>query len=163
MSVVEDRGLDDHTPGEKGADGHFRCEACGYRWPCPEVRSRPRPLDADERELLRSLDVGVGFTLWRRQPDGSELDPVGGTVVGSYDSDGLTVFRLRDFDRGRPRVRELALGDVEPATVGLPNAAYVRSLVRNLAAWVGKQKGMVTGQELEVLSDAIVLLRSFPS
>lgn len=155
-----DVGDDDHSPHLPPGSDVERCDACGYRWPCPTVRSGPRRLDAAEWELLRSLDVRVGFTLWRRAPEGAEdREPYGGTVVGVYDDDGATVFRLRSLSRGRPREGRLRLADVEPATVGLPNAVFVRSLVRGLAGWVSKQKGMATGEELEVLADAFTLYR----
>lgn len=151
---------EEHYPETRGDDGHVRC-ACSYRWPCPTVRSGPRPLETGEWDLLRSLDITVGYSVWRRQPEGSELDPVGGMVVGSFtDDNGSTVFRLLDFPRGRHRYTTLRLVDVEPSTVGLPNGALLRSYARKLAAIVGKQRGTATGEELELLADAVDLLKA---
>lgn len=151
----------EHGPGLADPQSHIRCEGCGYRWPCPSARSGPRPLEPGEWDLLRSMELDVGFAVYRRQPIDSEADPEGGVVVGSYTDDaGATVYRLLDFPRGRHRYTRLRLADAEPATIGLPNAAIVRSYARKLAAIVGKQKGTSTGEELELLADAVVLLRS---
>ena len=157
---------EEHYPEQKDPQGHIRC-SCGYRWPCPTARSGPRPLTAEEWDLLRSLELDVGFAVWQRSPFGVDPGdpegpvPVGGVIVGSYtDDDGATVFRVLDFPRGRHRYTRLRLADLEPATVHLPNPTFIRSAARKLAATVGKAKGTASGEELELLADAVVLLRS---
>lgn len=158
MSAVD---VADHGPGLSDPQGHVRCEGCGYRWPCPIARSLPRPLERAEWDLLRALDIDVGYSIYRRDPpESEERDAAGGVVVGRYDIDGATHFRLLDFPRGRPRRMVLRLADVEPATVGMPNAAVLRDYARRLATLVGRQRGVATGEEMDDLADAVALYRA---
>lgn len=153
--------VDDHEPGPVDSEGHFRCSACGFRAPCPTVRAQPRRLDQDEIEVLRALDIGIGFTIEQRQPEGAEAKPIRGTVVGAWeDQDGRRTFRVVDFPQGRRRIHVMRLDEVEPARVALPNAAICRSQARKLADAVGRQKGIADGEEIEVLADAITLFQA---
>lgn len=162
---VELVGIDDHVETTAIGDGRARCEACGYLWPCPTIRLRPRELDPAERELLELADIAVGYGVWARIPDGSELYPPGGIVVGIYeqpndDGELVRMYRTAEMYRGRPRFHRIAAGDVEPSSIALPNAASVRSLARALAAHVGKQKGTATAEELDLLADALDLFHA---
>lgn len=158
MTVTDQ--IADHGPGIEDPQGHVRCEGCGYRYPCPTARSMPRPLERAEWELLRALDIGPGNSVYRRQPIGDETDPVGGVVLNVFDVDGATHFRVIDFPRGRPRRTVLRLEELEPSTIGLPNAAVMRDYARRLAALVGRQKGVATGEEMDDLADAVDLYRA---
>lgn len=149
----------DHEQSTADPQGHARCAACGYRWPCPDVRSRPRPLEPAEYELLHALDLDVGYGIRRRVPDGAEHAD-GGVIVGVHDDDeGRTWFRVLDFPHGRHRYHQLCLDDIEPASVSLPDAAVMRTYARRLAAWVGRQRGAATGEELDALSTAVTLTK----
>lgn len=152
----------EHGPGMDDPSGQIRCEGCGEPYPCEAARSGPRPLLPGEWDVLRSLDIDVGFSIYRRAPlDSDDRNPVGGVVVGSFtDDDGSTVFRVIGFPGGRHHYTRLRLAELEPSTIGLPNAAVIRSYARKLAEWVGRQKGAASGEELDLLSDAVTLFRA---
>lgn len=158
-------GIDDHVETTAIGDGRPRCAACGYRWPCPDVRLRPRDLDPVERELLDLADIDIGYGVRARIPDGSELAPPGGIVVGVHDEpndDGelVRVYRAAEMFRGRPRFHRIAAPDIDPALITLPNASAVRRLARDLAAHVGSRTGTATAEELDLLADALDLFRA---
>lgn len=157
--------LSDHVPVMQVMhDGSTRqrCEACGWRWPCPEIRNEPRQLDEDEKELLEVLDIGVGFSLFRRLPEGSGLDERlnGGLVIGIHDDDETgRVYTLIYFDRGRARYMRLPAAEIEPAAVGLPNSKSIRDTVREACRIVGASKGLLGQDEIELIEHAFTLSR----
>ena len=115
-------------------------------------------LTADERELLDIIELTAGCSIWRRRPELSDADPVGGIVIRAAE-DGQS-FRVVDWRQGRPVFRSVALDEIDPASVALPNAAYVRTTARRLMAAAGAKKGITAGEELELVGDAYDLLRS---
>lgn len=160
MSAVE-RDVSDHGPGLTDPQGHVRCEICGYRWPCPDVRANPRTLDPDERALLEVLELDVGYSVDRRLPPGAGPDMhQPGVIVGSFvDDEERKCFRVMHFHRGQRRIRVIRQDEVDPAAVGLPNSADVRAYARKLAEMVGNRRGAVAPEELEYLADALDLLK----
>lgn len=159
---MTDVDVSDHEPGRTDGDGHVRCAACDYRWPCPDVRAQPRALERVEAEILGALDIGVGFYVERRLPDGADAEgTVRGTVVGFYDDDeGRRCLRVLAFPGGRRRVWGLRVDEVEPASVRGPNSAAIRAEARRLAGLVHRSKGSVAPEELEILADALDLLKA---
>ena len=164
MSAAEPiHGIDDHAPRQKDSSGRDRCEACGYIWPCPEVRMQPRQLDPAERELLEVLEVRVGYYIEKRLP-GDNPDPNlkrGGLVVGEFEDDeGRKCFRVSYEWRRQLRRMVIREDEIEPAGVGLPNSASIRHHARFLARLVAERKGAVAPEELEHLADALDLFKA---
>lgn len=147
--VLED--VSDHVE----ADGH--CEACGYRWPCPDVRVLPRALDPFERELAEMVDVG--WTVEERLPEGVDRAGRRGIVVAATDDEWgkLAEVKVMEFHHGKPRLFTLAAADIEPARCEFPNSDSNRRAYRRLAARVGAATGVADGFEVEDLKLALTL------
>lgn len=157
--MTDERDLSDHVP-MRGSDGKPRCEACGYLFPCPDLRLAPRALEASERALLEVLEIGVGFEVYRRLPDGSDGVGPGGVVVGAWTDDDGVHLRVVQFPGGKPDVLEMRLHEIEPATIELPNALNVRNTARRLAAVFSKGTGLLDDTDCELLSDALQLVKA---
>jgi hypothetical protein len=148
--------------------GRQVCSLDGMRWPCTDVRLRPRALDVAEVEILDALGVGPGCVVHKRLPEGADYDGPGGIVVRLEELADLVnpggflrAYRVVEMRRGQPRRHILVADEIEPASVEPPNPSYVRSMARRLAANVGARKGITTGDdELELLGDAYDLLSS---
>lgn len=151
--------IDDHEPVRKDDAGRDRC-VCGYIWPCPAVRNAVRELSSEERQLLEALAVDIGWSVEERRPVGA---PSGrsGIVVGKYlDDEERTCFRVSYYYRGQRRLFRLRQDELEPAAIGLPNAAFAREHARFLAGLASKKKGAVAPEELELLADALDLYKA---
>lgn len=139
-----------------------RCALDGQLWPCSAIDEAKRLLDAPV-ELLEMIDVG--WFLAERYPE--QLDPpprrVKGIVAGYRDDEECgRIYTLVDGVGGRPRIRELAARDVDPhmGDDALPNAKYIRSAYRFLAAHVGKHTGSGDGSEVKHLAMALALAQA---
>lgn len=136
-----------------------RCEACGWLWPCSTVSSTPAELTSDEKEIIEVLEIGVGFFIWRRMPDGSAGD--GGVVIGWQDDDERgRIYTTLDFLRGRARFARIAASEISPIDIGMPNSASIRGYVRHLAGEVAKGKGAISPADVELLEHAFTLSRA---
>lgn len=156
--------ISDHVRTSDTGDGRERCEACGYLWPCPDVRMAPPELTADERAVMEMVDFG--WVVWERLPDdGFDIghrEARGGTVVAWEDDDeGHRTYRcLAGFPKRRPHFVYLQAAEVNPtADVGvcLPNPSTLRSHYRRVAACVGAEKGISDATETEYLALALTL------
>lgn len=165
MTIVVPAHLADHEPGERDLGGWPRCTACGFRYPCPDVRSALPEHTAHEIEVIALIDIG--WTIWKARPqaDGwSDADDIGGTVIGWWDQaddDGgeQRQFRCLDFPRGKPRVHSVAAGDVDINASSMPNAATLRRAARVLAREFSQRKGIVSEFDVALLENAVTLLR----
>lgn len=158
--------LELHAVGPRDLLGHPRCTACGFIWPCPDLRNALPEQTADEMEVAALVDVG--WSVWKAHPGGvgawDDSADVGGTVVGWYervDSDGVAhrVFRVLDFPHGRHRFAGLPADEIDVEACALPNASTLRSHSRRLAREYSDRKGTVTQYDLELLETAFTLIR----
>lgn len=152
-----------HTAGGRDPLGHPRCTACGFIWPCPELRSALPAQTADEIEVVALVDIG--WSVWRLRPGErggwDDSTDVGGTVVGWHDEwGGSRIFRVLDFPHGRHRFHALPAAEVDVTACSLPNAATLRSHSRRLAREYSERKGVVSQHEVELLEMALTLIRS---
>lgn len=141
-------------------DAAGRCEACGFEWPCPDIRRQPRQLEPGERELLSIVGVDVGSHISKIQPAGADpTDAHQGLVVESFrDDDDRLCHRVARAYRGYRQVRVIRDDEIEPASVGLPDRLLIRSTARQFAAFASRRKGVVDQDEIGELSDALILL-----
>jgi hypothetical protein len=156
-----------HTPGARDLAGWPRCSACGYRYPCPDLRDALPEQTADEMEVVALVDVG--WSVWTARAGGRtgwlDNDDDGGTVVGWWDDPGddtqpaRRIFRCLDFPHGRHRFAQIAAGDIDAAACSLPNASTLRSHARRLAREFSQHKGVVSQYDLALLETALTLLR----
>lgn len=165
MTITVPAHLADHEPGARDLGGWPRCNACGFRFPCPDVRSALPEHTAHEIEVVALIDIG--WTIWKARPqaDGwSDADDIGGTVIGWTDEeDGghelQRQFRCLDFPRGRPAVHTVAAADVDITASSMPNATTLRRAARVLAREFSQRKGIVSAFDLALLENAVTLLR----
>lgn len=156
-----------HTAGARDPLGHPRCEACGFIWPCPDLRDALPSQTADELEVVALVDIG--WSIWRARPGGrdswNDCPDDGGTVVGWWDQPNdddqttLRIFRCVDFPKGRHAFIQIPAGDIDVTTCSLPNASTLRSHSRRLAREYSQRKGAVTQYDLELLETALTLIR----
>ncbi len=151
--------ISDHEP-VVGADGRKRCDACGWAWPCPDVRMAPPEPTDDERAVMEM--VGLGWAVWERVPDLADHRPRGGTVIGYRDDavegrGDVRTYTVLDFPKGRPRYFTLDAHQIDPAMLELPNSSFLRSHWRRLCAEVGKQTGTADGIEGRHIETALTL------
>lgn len=159
--------LEVHTAGARDLAGWPRCTACGFRWPCPDLRNTIPAQTADEMEVVALVDVG--WSIWRARPGGrdtwNDCPDDGGTVIGWWDQPNdddettLRVFRCVDFPKGRHAFVQIPAGDVDVTACSLPNASTLRSHSRRLAREYSQRKGTVTQYDLELLEVALALVR----
>jgi hypothetical protein len=154
-----------HTAGRRDPLGHPRCEACGFIWPCPDLRDALPAQTADELEVVALVDVG--WSVWKARPGGpgawSDVDDAGGTVVGWWDDPGpdtpRRIFRCLDSPKGRHAFVQIPAGEIDVAACALPNASTLRSHARRLAREFSQRKGVVSQHDLSLLETAVTLLR----
>lgn len=153
-----------HTAGGRDPAGWPRCTACGFRWPCPELRNALPAQTADELEVAALVDIG--WSAWKARPGGGGLvawddsADVGGTVVEWWDDqDGRRFFRCLDFPKGRHRFILLTAAEIDVTACSLPNPSTLRSHARRLAREFSQRKGILTGADLEMLETAFTLVR----
>jgi hypothetical protein len=159
---MTDVDLSEHVSSSADPDGRPRCDIDGFVFPCPALRMALPSQTGEEAELVALVDIG--WTIWQAIPvaDGwNDLDRQGGLVVGWWD-DGLghRRYRILDFWRGRPRTRSLAAAELDARDLVSPNSRTIRSHARGLARAVSQEKGVVSAREVEMLSDALTLLRT---
>lgn len=155
MSLAELR--ETHTAGERDAAGWPHCKACGFRWPCPDLRNALPEQTADEMEVVALVDVG--WSVWRARPGGrdgwDDATDLGGTVIGWWDdSDGHRWFLCLDFPRGRHRMHTIRSDQVDAAACGLPNPSTLRSHARHLAREFSQCKGILSEGDIKLLDVA---------
>lgn len=144
----------DHGPGERDPEGHIRCVADGFRWPCPEARRGGVPLTPDDQALLELVEPG--WSVHKRVPGG---DVPGGIVLGFEDTDDGRVFTVLDWPHGRPRETRIALADVDPLLTAMPDAGVVRDAWRRLCRVISEQRGASDGAEVRWVEIAFSLTR----
>lgn len=163
MTIAIPADLADHEAGQRDLAGWPRCSACGFRWPCPDLRMALPEQTAAEAEVVALVDAG--WTIWRALPQAdqgwSDADRPGGVVVGWRDDpDGHRTYRCLDWPRGRHHYHDLPAAEVDVADCSLPNAASLRSHARRLARDFSQRKGIVSAYDLALLEDAVALIRS---
>lgn len=153
-----------HTAGARDTAGWPRCTACGFRWPCPDLRNALPAQTADEMEVVALVEVG--WSIWRAIPGGwTDADDQGGTVVGWWDQPNdddettLRIFRCLDFPHGRHRFHHIPASDVDVAACSMANATTLRSHARRLCREFSQRKGVVSQSEVELVETALNLLR----
>lgn len=151
-----------HTAGGRDLAGWPRCAACGFRWPCPDLRNALPAQTADEMEVVALVDVG--WSVWKARPGGrdgwDDSVDVGGTVVGWHDTDddGRS-FTCLDFPKGRPQRVGLLARDVDVTACSMPNASTLRSHARRLAREFSARKGILSEGDVQLLETALTLTR----
>lgn len=151
-----------HTAGVRDMAGWPRCAACGFRWPCPELRNALPAQTADEMEVVALVDLG--WSVWKARAGGGwdDTDDIGGTVVGWHDPEEEGTgrfFHVLDFPRGRHRFHRVAATEIDAASCSLPNATTLRSHARRLAREFSQRKGIVAEGDLRLLETALTLIR----
>jgi hypothetical protein len=134
------------------------CVGCGFAWPCP-VASRRRSLE-DLEITLRSL---AAFGCHLEAFEGNSWQATKGGIVVDFcdDDEGRRTFTVLNWYRGAgPYTADVALDDVEPASLALPRPDVVRDTGRRLGRWVGQQVGPAGGDEVRWLRFAIDLLEA---
>jgi hypothetical protein len=148
-----------HTAGGRDLAGWPRCTACGFRWPCPELRNALPEQTADELEIVALVDIG--WTVWRARAGPGGWDDsidIGGTVIGLWDdADGHRWFRCLDFPKGQPRFVVVAAGEVDVTACSMPNASTLRSHARRLAREFSQRKGILSEGDLRLLDASFTL------
>lgn len=157
-----------HTAGGRDPAGWPRCSACGFRWPCPDLRNALPAQTADEMEIVALVDVG--WSVFRARPGErggwDESNDIGGIVTGWWeepsggDRPPHRHYRCLDFPKGKHDIRTIPADEVDVAAAGLPNPATIRRAARKLCAEISKRKGVVTSYELDLLADALTLMRA---
>lgn len=156
-----------HTPGARDLAGWPRCTACGFRFPCPEVRSVLPEQTADEMEIVALVDVG--WSVWRARPGGrdtwDDTRDEGGTVVGWWDQPNddddttLRIYRCLDFPHGHHAFTQIPAGDIDVAACSMPNASTLRSHARRLGREFSARKGILSEGDVALLETALSLTR----
>lgn len=158
-----------HTPGQRDLAGWPRCSACGFRYPCPDLRNALPAQTADELEIVALIDVG--WTAFRARPgqrDGwDDLDDTGGVVTGWWEEPPVDDdrpprrhYRCLDFPHGKHHVFTIPADEVAVTRCDIPNPATIRRAARKLCAEISKRRGPVTSYELDLLADALTLMRA---
>jgi hypothetical protein len=156
------RNVDDHGPesGRRDLDGHLRCDICGYRWPCPDVRAAGASFTPNEIALLELVEPG--WSVYERIPGDANHAPRGGVVLG-WEEDPDTeerIFTCLDWKNGKPYQLKLRSSQIDPGISSLPNATSIRNTYRRLAAEVARSKGTADTFEVLNLEIAFTLARS---
>lgn len=156
--------LEVHVAGRRDPLGHPRCAACGFIWPCPDLRNQLPEQTADEMEIVALVDVG--WSAWKARPGTGAWDDsadVGGTVIGWHDitihGQAHRTFRVLDFPHGRHHFHRLPADEVDVKSCSLPNTSTLRSHSRRLAREYAERKGTVTQYDLDLLETALTLIR----
>lgn len=160
--------LEDHGPGQRDLAGWPRCSSCGYRYPCPSVRATLPAQTAAEMEVVALVDLG--WTLWKAKPGSrdswDDTADVGGIVTGWWEEPSVSdrpdrrIYRCLDFPHGKHDIVSIPADEVDVTAAALPNPATIRRAARKLCAEIGKRKGVVSSYELDLLADALTLMRT---
>ena len=121
---------------------------------------------AGPSQQLLARQVEVGWSVWERIVDDSDVDPRGGIVVNidarvdHETGEIVRWFRIIHFPQGRPAFFDLSEHTINPDAINLPNGATVRSAVRRLNELLGRHRGSLTSDTLEWQDIALRLARS---
>lgn len=157
-----------HTPGARDLAGWPRCTACGFRYPCPELRAALPAQTADEMEIVALIEVG--WTAFKTRPGerggwDDSLD-VGGVVTGWWEEPSVDDrpdrrhYRCLDFPHGKHDIVTIPANEIDVTRSDIPNPATIRRAARKLCAEISKRRGPVTSYELDLLHDALTLMRA---
>lgn len=148
--------VDDHEPGPRDSDGHLRCGACGYRWPCTTVVVAGRALTPSEEALLDLVEPG--WIIFGRQGE-SDVAPIGGVVLGFVDGDEGRTYTVLAAVNNRYVERRLKAAEVDLGLTQLPRFDKVRDKWRALCADVAKRRGVADSDEVRAIELAFTLTR----